>query len=273
MVEGKRCLRVVTHIEVQLRTYLTLDARLDLLVEVEDVIVSRAYSKRRVRDILVLEAEEQLRASLHLQLYTARAEHFIRRTDVKLHIGDVEFLLVIMLHFADLLLPVFMHDLPLRKVVILLLRQHIRRRDIRVTHLRTDDIRARLGLVLNGGGDIIRILQIQRTRRLVQLPVVLRSQLLYVRRCPVTAVRLRHKIRRLFGCHFAGLYLLFAFFFGRFACSFLRLCFRFLLLFSLLLCFLAGFLFRHQFLQRLRPRRLRMNAPGYHRQPKNQTNQ
>ena len=42
LVEGKRCLRVVAHIEVQLRTYLTLDARLDLLVEVEDIIVPRA---------------------------------------------------------------------------------------------------------------------------------------------------------------------------------------------------------------------------------------
>ena len=122
----------------------------------------------------MLEAEEQLRASLHLQLHTARTEYLIRRTDVKLHIGDVKLLLVVVLHFADLLLPVFMHDLPLRKVVILLLRQHVWRRDIRVTHLRPDDISARLRLVFYGRGDIIRVLQIQRTRRLHQLSVVLR---------------------------------------------------------------------------------------------------
>ena len=106
----------------------------------------------------MLEAEQQLRASLHLQLHTARTEHLVRRTDVKLHIRDVELLLVIVLHFADLLLPVFMHDLPLRKVVILLLRQHVRRRDIGVPHSRADDIRAAFRLVFYGRGDIVWIL-------------------------------------------------------------------------------------------------------------------
>ena len=42
LVEREGRLGVVTHVEVQLLTHLTLDARLDLLVEVKDIIVSRA---------------------------------------------------------------------------------------------------------------------------------------------------------------------------------------------------------------------------------------
>ena len=42
LVKGERGFGVVTHVEIQLRTHLTLDARLDLLVEIEDVVISRA---------------------------------------------------------------------------------------------------------------------------------------------------------------------------------------------------------------------------------------
>ena len=165
MVETERRLGVITEVEVQSRTYLSLNARLDLLVEIEDVVVSRAQRKRRVRDILMFEAEEQLRTSLHLQLHTAGTEHFIGRTDVELHIGDIKFLLVVMLYLADFLLPIPVHQLPLRVLIILVLRQHIRRGDIRVADLRTDDIGTGLRLIFHGCGDIIRVLQVHRTGR------------------------------------------------------------------------------------------------------------
>ena len=42
LVEGERRLSIVTQIEIELRTYLTLDTGLDLLIKIEDVIIARA---------------------------------------------------------------------------------------------------------------------------------------------------------------------------------------------------------------------------------------
>ena len=65
-----------------------------------------------------------------------------------------------MLHFAHFLLPVLVHDLPFGIVVVLLLGKHVRRGDIGVTDARMEDVDTRLGLVLHGRGDVIRILQV-----------------------------------------------------------------------------------------------------------------
>ena len=109
----------------------------------------------------MLESEEQFRRTLHLELYATRAEHFIGRSDIELHIGDVEFRFVIMLDFSDFLLPVFMHDLSLGVLVIFLLREQVRRSDVRITHARANDVRTCLRLVLHGGGDIVRVVQVK----------------------------------------------------------------------------------------------------------------
>ena len=161
LVERERSLGVVTHVKIEFRTDFSLYAGLDLLVEIEDVVIARAYSKRRVGDVLVLESEEQLGASLHLQLHTARTEHFVRRTDIELHVGDVELGLVVMLHLAYFLLPVPVHDLPLGVMVIFVLRQHIRRRDVGLADACVQHVHTCLRLVFHGGGYITRILQIQ----------------------------------------------------------------------------------------------------------------
>ena len=152
--------------------YNTFDFRLDfikrvlhrttsLLIEIEDVVVACACSKRRVGDILVFESEEQFSRTLHLELHTAGTEHFIGRTDVKLHIGDVEFRFVVMLYFAYLLLPVPMHELAFGITVVFLLRKHVRCCDIGITYLCADDIGARLGLVLYGRGDVGWVVEVQ----------------------------------------------------------------------------------------------------------------
>ena len=117
-------------------------------------------------------------------MHTAGTEHFIGRTDVELHIGDIKFLLVVMLYLADFLLPIPVHQLPLRVLIILVLRQHIRRGHIRVADLRTDDIGTGLRLIFHGCGDIIRVLQVHRTGRCTQCAEVLETQLLHLRRCP-----------------------------------------------------------------------------------------
>ena len=97
---------------------------------------------------------------MHLQLHTARTEHFVGGTDVEFHIGDVELTLVVVFHLADLLLPVLVHDLPFRVVVVFVLRQHVRRRHVRLADTRMNDVCSCLRLVFNGGGNIARVLQV-----------------------------------------------------------------------------------------------------------------
>ena len=131
-----------------------------LLVKIEDVVIACLERQRRVRDILMLESEEQLRRTLHLKLHTSGTEDLIGRTDIELHIRDVKFLLVVMLHFAHFLLPVLVHDLPLGIVVVLLLGEHVRRGDIGVADACMEHVYTCLGLVFDGRGDIVRILQV-----------------------------------------------------------------------------------------------------------------
>ena len=109
----------------------------------------------------MLESEEQLSATLHLELHTTRSEHFVGGTDIKFHVGDVELLLVVMLHLADFLLPVSVHHLSFGIVVIFVLRKQVWRSDIRVAYFRTDDIGSTLWLIFYGCGYIVRVLQVQ----------------------------------------------------------------------------------------------------------------
>ena len=42
LVKRERCLGVITEVEIQFRSHFTLNGRLDLLVKIEDVVISRA---------------------------------------------------------------------------------------------------------------------------------------------------------------------------------------------------------------------------------------
>ena len=148
----------------------------------------------------MFESEQQFGTTLHLELYTARAEHFVGRTDVKLHIRDVKFRLVVMLNFADFLLPVAVHDLPLRILVIFLLREHVRRRNVRLAYARTKNVRACLRLILNGGGDVLRIVQVERRDRRGQVPEVLCAELVHLCGSPDGRVGIGNDVCCLFGC-------------------------------------------------------------------------
>ena len=184
-----------------------------------------------------------------------------------------------MLHLANLLLPVLMHHLPLSILIILLLRQQIRRRHFRVAHFRADDIRTRLRLVLHRRRHIIRVLQVQRRFRQCQLTVVLRAELSHLCRSPDRTVRLRHYIRHCFRRSFSRLCLrsFSGAVFQSGGRSFYRLSLRSarlascFLLSRLLLRLFLRLLLRNQLLQRLRLRLiLRRNTHRHSRQQQNQ---
>ena len=194
LVERERCLRVVRQVEIQLIAHLTVHAHLYLLVEIEDVVITSTLRKARIFNVLVLKSEEQFRRPLHLQLHTARSEHLVRRTDVELHVRDVELLLVVVLHLAYLLLPVLVHRLLLAVRRILLRRHQVRRRDIHIANLRVNHIVPRVRLILHLRLHIRGVAQVQTALRQRQRLIILCPQLLHLRRCPIRRiVRIKHQ--------------------------------------------------------------------------------
>ena len=98
---------------------------------------------------------------MHLQLHTTGTEHFVRRTDVKLHIRDIELTLVAVLNFADLLLPVTVHLLAFAVTQVFLLVKQIRRGYIYIANLRVNDVIPVIRIVLHGGR--LRVLKLHRS--------------------------------------------------------------------------------------------------------------
>ena len=126
---------------------------------------------------------------MHLQLHTARTEHFVCRTDVKLHIRDIELTLVAVLNLADLLLPVAVHLLAFAVTQILLLVKQIRRGYIHIADLRVNDVIPVIRIVLYRGR--LRVLKLHRSAD---------CRILFGCRCS----RINSRIRRR-GCGCTGL--------------------------------------------------------------------
>ena len=182
MVKGEGSFGVVAHVQVQLIAHLTIDIHLDLLVEIKDVVVSRAFGQRRVIHILVLKAEEQLSRTLHFQAHATRAKHFVCWTDIELHVRNIEFAFVIVLHFANLRLPVLSHLFAFAISAILVHGHHVGRRNIHVANTRVHDIVARHWVILHVGGHVVGILQIQTTLWTCQFFVGVCSHSLHLQR-------------------------------------------------------------------------------------------
>ena len=109
----------------------------------------------------MLKSEEQFRRPLHLQLHTARTEDLVRRTDIEFHIGDVEFLFVVVLHLADFLLPIGVHQFLLRVGLVFGIGHQIRRCHIHITYFGMNNIIPCIRLIINGCGDISRSIQVE----------------------------------------------------------------------------------------------------------------
>ena len=109
---------------------------------------------------------------MHLQLHTARTEYLICRTDVKLHVSDVELLLVVMFHLTDLLLPIALHQLPFCIGFVFLRRHHIGRSDFRIAYLGMQYIHAGSQIILHLRFDIVGRSQIHTTARSRQILIV-----------------------------------------------------------------------------------------------------
>ncbi len=184
LIERETGFGIVIEVEIQFIAHLAIDIDLYLLIEIEDVVVAGTDGKTRVAYILVLEAEEQLGRTLHLELHAAGAKDLVGRTDIEFHIGDVEFLLVVMLYLAYLLLPVAVHHLLLDIGTIFLGRHEVRRSNVRITYTGVHYIAARSRVVGNLRHDITRCLERKARPGTNQLIVVVHAERIDLHWCP-----------------------------------------------------------------------------------------
>ena len=169
LIKAERRLRIIVHIEVQLIAHLTIHTQLNLLIKIEYVIIARTLCQRRIIHILMLKTKQQFRRTLQLQLHATRTKHLIRRTDIKLHIGNIKLALVVMFHLTNLPLPILPQLLTFRVRAILFRSHHIRGSNLHIANASTHHIAVGSRVILYRSIHIVRILQIQTAWHAVQI--------------------------------------------------------------------------------------------------------
>ena len=140
-VEVERSVGVVVEVHVHLVAHTTVQTNVYLLVEVHRGGLAVAHGQRRVVDALHRGAELQLGSTLRLDAHTARSEYLLSRSEVEVHVGEVELLLALsLIYLVVLLAEELVHHASLAPLAILLLRHHKRGVDVRVGYLRADDV-------------------------------------------------------------------------------------------------------------------------------------
>ena len=169
LIKTKGGLRVVVHIKVQLIAHLTIHTQLNLLVKIKYIVVARTLCQRRIIHILMFEAKQQFRRTLQFQLHATRAKQFVCGTDIKFHIGNIKFALVIVLHLTYLPLPILSHLLTFRVRAILLCRHHVGGCYLHIANAGTHHIAVGRRIILYRSIHIIWILQIQTAWHTIQI--------------------------------------------------------------------------------------------------------
>ena len=122
-VEGR--LGVVVEVKVDLVAHFAGDAEIYLFVEVESEHFPVSLGQRGVVHLAHVGADFQFGGTLRLDLYAAGAEYLFRRTEVELHVGEVELVLAfgVVVLFLILLPVVGLHRAAHTPLLIFLLAQ------------------------------------------------------------------------------------------------------------------------------------------------------
>ena len=140
-VEVHRGLGVVVEVHVHLVAHLSVDAQVDFLVEVHRGGLAVSDGQRGILNVLQRGAKLQFGRSLRLDSHTARTENLLSRTQLEMHVGEVElFLALCLIDFIVLRAEILAHVLLSGVVHVLLGSHHDGRGEPRVAHLLTDDI-------------------------------------------------------------------------------------------------------------------------------------
>ena len=132
---------VVVEVHVHLVAHLAVHVEVDLLVEVHRGGLAVADGQRGVVDVLERGAELELGGSLRLDAHAARTEDLLGRSQVEVHVGEVELLLALRLyHLLVLAAPEVAHELALAPLEVLAEVHHDGGAHIGAANLVADDV-------------------------------------------------------------------------------------------------------------------------------------
>ena len=158
-IEGR--VGVVVQVQIDLVADFSRDVQVDFLVEVHRCRLAVADGQRWVVDILHRHAELQFCRASRRHAHTARTEDFLRRTEVEVHIGEVEFLLAFRLVDFVVFRAKKLAKLLFRAPVEIFRRRHHNRRgNPLVADFRADDVAVERVVVLHLLLHILRTLQV-----------------------------------------------------------------------------------------------------------------
>ena len=103
-VEVERSVGVVVEVHVHLVAHTSVDVDVYLLVKVHGRGLAVAYWKRRIVDVLHRSSKLQLGCTLCTYAHTAGTEYLLSRTQVEVHVAEVELLLALSLIYLVVLL-------------------------------------------------------------------------------------------------------------------------------------------------------------------------
>ena len=149
-VEVERSVGVVVEVHVHLVAHTSVDVDIYLLIKVHGRGLAVADGKRRIVDVLHRGSELQLGCTLCTYAHTAGTEYLLSRTQVEVHVAEVELLLAFgLIYLVVLLAEEVAHKLALAPLHILLSGHHHGSSNVRSANLLTDYILAKRVVVLH----------------------------------------------------------------------------------------------------------------------------
>ena len=162
VVEGG--IGVVIQVEVHLIAYLSIHVEIDLLIKVHHRGLAVADRQRRVVDILLVDAKLQFGSTLGLDTDSTGSEDFLGRSQIEVHIREIEFLLALRLIDFIVLLAIEGIALVLfRPFHIFIRSEHDGSRKPGIAHPVADDITVEGIIVDDLIPEGIRTLEVERT--------------------------------------------------------------------------------------------------------------
>ena len=161
-VEVERGVGVVVQVHVDFVAYAAVHAHVDFLFEIESEGLPAVFREARVVRLLQVTPDFQFGGTLGFDTHATGTEYFLGRSQVELHVREVEFVFAFILESFAVLLPVVVLQGLLQAPFLIFFRRHQQRGvQVTVAHFGTDGVIACRRVVNGIRFQIVRVFQVQ----------------------------------------------------------------------------------------------------------------
>ena len=160
-IEIESGIGIVVQAHINFIAYLTCHVQIDFFVKVNSLRLTVSFRQRGVIDVLEIGTKLKFCCSLSLDANTTRTKDLFCRTQVEVHIGEVELLLTLGSHVLNILLTEELVELALFTPAAILVRGHQHRSvEIAVANLGAYQIHTCRVIVFRLLFDVLRKMQV-----------------------------------------------------------------------------------------------------------------